>query len=330
MEHDTGAMPDRFAIALNGYGLRREDGRRDVLAWRDVVQIAQTAEESGYQAIFAPEIGAREAFSTLVGLAPETSQIRLVTGVAPIGSRDPRRMAMEAATLHDLSGGRGVLGLGSREPIDRTRTTIAAIRALLAGEEPKVEDGEGALALSGLDLFPGRMPIYLAALGPRMTELAGEVADGVVLNWCTPERVAQAREQLARGAARTRRDVGSVAVCVYVRAAVGMSDELAMEALREATAEYATMPRYARQLDAMGLGAEGRRAAEATSLEEISESLVDALCVRGGREEAMGRLRAYHEAGAHLVVVYPVPALDAATSITGTILGAAPSPLLER
>ena len=330
MEDDTGTMRDRFAIALNGYGLRREDGRREVLDRRDVAQIARTAEEAGYQAIFAPEIGARESFSSLVALAAETSEIRLVTGVAPIGSRDPRRMAMEAATLHDLSNGRGILGLGSREPIDRTRSEIAAIRALLAGEEPKLEDDEGTLAIGGLDLFPGRMPIYLAALGPRMTELAGEVADGVILNWCTPERVERAREQLARGAARVRRDASSVAVCVYVRAAVGMSEELAIEALREATAEYAAMPNYARQLEAMGLGGEGRRAAEATSLEDVPESLVDALCVRGGRDDAMARLREYQEAGAHLVVVYPVPALDAATSITGTVLGLAPSPALGR
>ncbi|HEX6261592.1 MAG TPA: LLM class flavin-dependent oxidoreductase [Actinomycetota bacterium] len=321
-------MGDGFAIALNGYGLRREDGHREVLAWHDVVQIARTAEEGGYRAIFVPEIGAREAFSTLVGLAAETSRVRLVSGVAPIGSRDPRRMAMEAATLQDLSNGRGVLGLGSREPIERTREEIAAIRALLAGEEPKVE-GDGAAALPGLDLFPGRMPIYLAALGPRMTELAGEMADGVILNWCTPERVSQAHEQLARGAARAHRDVSTATVCVYVRAAVGMSEELALEALRAALAEYAGMPTYARQLEAMGLGAECRRAAEATSLGEVPESLVDALCVREGRDEALARLGEYHDAGADVVVVYPVPELDPATSITGTVLGLAPSPALD-
>jgi len=322
-------MADRFGVALNGYGLMEEDGRREVLPWADVAEAAELAEETGYQAIFAPEIGAREAFSALTALAHRTERIWLVTGVAPLGSRDPRRMAMEAATLQDLSGGRAVLGLGSRKPIDGTRDEVRAIRDLLAGAEPKVETEEGTLAVGALDLPPTRIPVYLAALGPRMTELAGEVADGVILNWCTPERVTRARAEIARGAAREGRDPATVTICVYVRACVGQTEEHALWALQEAAAEYAGMPPYLRQFEAMGLGGEARRAAAAESPERVPRTLVDAVSVRGGRPEALSRLRAYQEAGADLVVVYPVPAREASTSVAGTILGLAPSPEVE-
>ena len=319
----------RFGVALNGYGLPVDGGRRAVLPWDDVVTFAETAERTGYEAVFTPEIGAREAFSTLTALAGHTSTIRLATGVVPIGSRDVRRMAMEAATLQDLSGGRAILGLGSRVPIDVTRNEIGAIRDLLAGEEPKVEAEDGTLAVGALDLVPERVPVYLAGLGPRMVELAGEVADGVVLNWCTPERVERARREIERGASRGGRSADAVTICVYVRACVGQSEAHALEALREAAAEYAGMDPYRRQFEAMGLGAEAARAAAASGVEEVPEALVDAVCVRGGRAEALERLASYHDAGADLVVVYPIPVLDAATSIAGSILGVAPAPAVE-
>lgn len=316
----------RVAVALNGYGLANEDGSRDVLPWHEVVLMAETAEQTGYEALFVPEIGAREAFSTLAGFAGVTFRIRLITGVVPVGSRDARRMAMEAATLHDLSGGRFVLGVGSREPIDRTREELRLIRALLAGEDPLVEESGETLALGRLDLFPGRLPIYLAALGSRMTRLAGEVADGVILNWCTPERVTRARDELARGAADAGRDPDRLTVAVYVRACLGHERPHALAALREATAQYAGMAYYRRQFEAMGLGKE----AEAASAGEVPDALVEAVCIRGGRGEALARIGDYHEAGADLVVVYPVPALDAVSSITGSILAAAPNPAVER
>lgn len=322
----------RLGVALNGYGLRGEDGRRTVLAWRDVLQIAETAEDTGYDTVFTPEIGAREAFSTLTAIAGATRRLRLATGVVPIGSRDARRVAMEAATLDDLSGGRFVLGLGSRQSIERTRRALAQIKALLRGEPVHDEDGS-TLAVGPLDLIPPRLRLYLAALGPRMTELAGESADGVILNWCTPERVARAREELARGAARSGRDPSSVTVAVYVRSCLGHADGHALPALQEQAGEYASLPYYRRQFEAMGLGEQAAGAVDALTKgrpENVPEDLVRATCVLGGREEARGRLAAYRDAGADVVVVYPVPVVDAVSSIIGTLFAAAPSPAVER
>ena len=318
----------RLGLALNGYGLT-VDGEREVLPWHEVLLLAETAEETGYEAIFTPEIRAREAFATLAGFAAATSEIRLASGVVPISSRDPIRMAMGAATLQDVSGGRFVLGLGSEGSLEATGRYIRTLRRLLRGGEPSGGDPDG-IDLARPD--PVHVPVYLAALGPRMTVLAGELADGVLLNWCTPQRVAEARRQVAEGAHRAGRDPGAVRVAVYVRACLGHDDDHALGALREAARQYAAMEPYRLQFEAMGLGREAEAAARGRpgeTFEPAVDALVEAVCVRGGREQALARLGEYAEAGADLVAVYPVAAQEAVSSIMGTLLAAAPDPAVE-
>jgi 5,10-methylenetetrahydromethanopterin reductase len=176
-------------------------------------------------------------------------------------------------------------------------------------------------------------PVWLGALGDRMIRLAGEVADGVLLNWCTPERVAQAKRLVREGAERADRDPDGVTVAVYVRACLGVEEPIALEALRKMTGLYASFSHYRRQLEVMGLGEEAALAAKAFTErrpEEIPESLVRSLSVVGGRSEAMARFAGFRQAGADLVLCYPVAALETLSSVLGTVLAAAPSPALER
>jgi alkanesulfonate monooxygenase SsuD/methylene tetrahydromethanopterin reductase-like flavin-dependent oxidoreductase (luciferase family) len=157
--------------------------------------------------------------------------------------------------------------------------------------------------------------------------LAGEVADGVLLNWCPPERVAFARERVAEGAASAGRDPGRVTVAVYVRAWVGQDEDedAAMDALRAAAGQYASYPAYARQLAEAGLGAAAEAAAAAHHdgrPERVPDDLVRAVCAVG--EGATAALERYRRAGADLPVVYPVGVGGSAASIEGTLLGLAP------
>ena len=297
---------------------------RDPLAWHDLVQVVETAEQAGFEAAFVPEIAGREAFATLAGLAGVTERLRLGTGVVPLPARRLSTLAMAAATAQELSGGRLVLGLGSGPPgpgaLDRVRSGIRALREALAGRP--LDDGF-ALALDA-----GRPPpLWLAALGDRMVGLAGEIADGVLLNWCTPARVARARELIAVGAARAQRDPRAVTVAVYVRACLGHEDEVALEALREPTAQYASMPHYRRQMEAMGLGEAA--AAAASGPGAVSDDLVRKLCLLGDPADAARRLDEFREAGADLPVVYPVPAREPVSSIMGTVLALAPTPAIQ-
>ncbi|MCA1848959.1 MAG: LLM class flavin-dependent oxidoreductase [Actinobacteria bacterium] len=283
----------RLAVALNGYGLEGPDGSREVLPWYEVASLARFSEELEYESVYAPEIAGWEAFALLSAIAGVTERVGLVTGVVPLGARDPQRLAMATASLQEVSAGRFTLGVGSREPMEATGARLGELRELIA----RGRSTDWAHA-------PRPAPIFLAALGPRMTELAGELADGVILNWCTPERVAAARAAIPRREGFT--------IAVYVRACLSHVDEQADEALRVAASRYASMGPYRGQFEAMGV--------DPSDPMEVAART----CVRGDATSARRRLREYSEAGADVVVVYPVAAGEAASSLTGTLMAAAP------
>ncbi len=292
---------------------------RDPLPWPDFAGAARLAEELGYEAMFLPEIAGRDALAALTGLAGETSRVMLGTGVIPMGSRTPMLTAMAAATVHERSGGRVILGLGTGPAVpgalDRLRELVATLRRLL--------DSEVSL------VTPSPIPIWISALGPRALRLAGEVADGVLLNWCPPERVAQARTAVAAAASGAGRDPGAVTVAAYVRASLGEDEAAADLALRVAAAEYASYPAYARQFATVGLEAEAAAAARAHRdgrPGDVPDALVRAVTLPRDRAAAAARLGEFREAGADLAVVYPVVAgTDLGASLTATIRALAPA-----
>jgi len=306
---------------------------REPLPWRDLVEVVETAERTGYEAVFLPEIAGRETFSTLAGLAGVTRELKLGTGVVTIVARRFETTAMAAATVHEISGGRVVLGLGTGpsgpSALARLREYVNLVRAVLSGEAVRTDGGSFRLTL---DPGESAVPVWIAALGPKAMRLAGEVADGAILNWCPPERVAEARGLVAEGAEAVGRDPASVAVAVYVRACIGQESEHALPVLKEAAGRYASYGAYARQFEAVGLGEEAARAAAALRAgrpDDVPEALVRAVCAFGDAAEAAARLQAYRDAGADLPVVYPVPVLEPVSSIMGTLFALAPHPAVE-
>ena len=249
------------------------------LPWSEVAPIAREGEALGYGQVFLPETGTRDTLATLVGISGETETLGLGTGVIPMGARTSKLAAMAAATVQEHSGGRLVLGVGTGGSfpgaLDQLRTYVAEIREHLSA--------------SPLPMA-APVPLWIAALGPKAVELAGEIADGVILNWCTPERVGEARDAIRASAQATGRDPDTVTISVYVRAS--FSDR-AHEALHAAAGEYASYPSYARQFRAMGI-------------EPTAEAVVEAICLRDDPARARDRLDAYRVAGADLPVVYPV------------------------
>ncbi|HYU59096.1 MAG TPA: LLM class flavin-dependent oxidoreductase [Actinomycetota bacterium] len=322
---------------------------REPLPWSALVEVARTAEDTAYEAVFVPEIAGRESFATLAALAEATDRLSLGTGVVTIAARSPVLTAMAAGTVHELSGGRLILGVGAGSrasavgvhsaaawdhPLDRTRAFLRLVRATLAGGEVRAGPPypvAGFRSALSLDTIP---PVWLAALGDRMVALAGEEADGALLNICTPERVRQARALAREAAAGAGRDPADVTIAVYVRACLlGTRDDLALDALRAAIGAYVVLPPYRRQFEAMELSTEAEAAAKAMEAGrpvDVPAELVDAVAVRGGRAEWEARLGAYRAAGADLVVVYPVPAGDPVSSLIGTVLAAAPATAVER
>ncbi len=307
---------------------------RDALPWTDLVEVVQSAEQTGYSALFLPEVGGRETFSTLAALAFRTSTLLLGTGVVTIDARRVGVTAMAAATVHDVSAGRMVLGLGTGPAgpgaLDRLASYVADLRELLAGGAIADRSDRAPFRL-GISVEPP-LRVWVAALGPKAVELGGRVADGVLLNWCTPERVAEARRSIADVATSAGRDPADVTIAVYVRAVVGQEPEHAMPAVAAAAGLYASYPAYAHQFAAMGLGNEARVAAEATRSGRtgaVPERLIRSVAAVGDAGEAGARLEEYRAAGADVVVVYPVPVLDPASSILGTVFALAPRSAVE-
>jgi len=283
---------------------------RDPYPWNELAGLARTIEDAGFAALFLPEVGARDTLATLAALAGETSRIGLATGVVPLPSRSPALLAAAAATVQERSGGRLILGVGtgpsSRGSLDRLRSTIVALRAAFRGGEGSVD---GVAVRSSLPL-PAPPELWIAALGPRATHLAGEVADGVLLNWCTPERVATATAQVAEGAHAAGRDPSDVTIAVYVRAALTPAS---LEGARAAAAEYGSYPAYARQFAAMGL-------------DPTDADAVVAGVMLTDQAKAADRLEGYRTAGARLPVIYPVlpPGVPSSDAVRSTIEVVAP------
>ena len=237
---------------------------RDPYPWGHLSGLARIGESLGYRAMFMPEVGSRDVLAALTGIAGETGGLLLGSGVLPLPARSPQLLAQAGATVQDRSNGRLILGIGTgpavRGALDRLRATVAMLRDAFAGETATTPDGERFR----LALVPASPPpIWIAALGPRAMRLAGAVGDGVLLNWCTPERVARARLELDEGAAAVDRDPAEVSVGVYVRACVYADADAAALAVRTAAGQYASYPAYAHQFARMGLGEEAERAAAA-------------------------------------------------------------------
>lgn len=298
---------------------------RDALPWKDLCEIVRAAEQTGYRALFLPEIFERDALVTLGMLAGETRDLMLGTGVLPMRARTTLLTAMAAATVQERSNGRLILGLGTghagRGALDELREKVLEVRALLAGETVEREERR-----PNLTLVPSvTVPIWISALGPKAMRLAGEIADGVLLNWCPPERVGLARKQIAHGAEAAGRDPDAIVVAVYVRSWVGDDDAEAMPALKAMAGLYASMPPYRRQFEQVGLGRQAGVAAQAHRAgrpDDVPEVLIRAVCALG--DGARDRIQAFRDAGADLPVVYPVSAGPAAASIERTIVALAP------
>jgi alkanesulfonate monooxygenase SsuD/methylene tetrahydromethanopterin reductase-like flavin-dependent oxidoreductase (luciferase family) len=214
-----------------GVGL---DGRLG-LPFGQLREVANHAEALGFESLWTPAGGVPDAFHVCAAWSLDTS---LRTGISVVPAArmwTPMTLAIQAATLAQLSSGRFVLGLGTggvgpsfwksvglpNRPITVMRAYTTAVRQLLAGQTVTAE-GPGVRLQSaslGLEDLPPA-PVYLAALGPQMLRLAGEIADGALLNWATPPRIATSRALVAEGAARAGRDPGEISTTMYVRVCI--------------------------------------------------------------------------------------------------------------
>lgn len=211
----------------------------------DLAELAARAEDAGFADIWLPDhYFLRDVYVTQALMAERTTRIRLGTGVAAVQLRHPALIASSAATVHELSGGRSLIGIGPggfefpgqlgmhpESPLTLLRDSIVIIRGLLAGGV----DHEGkALTAVGAELSwePGAIPISMSGRGPRMLELAGELADGVIVHGLNPSFIAYVREHVERGAARGGRKGEACEISVMLDVEIDDDEDAAVERLK--------------------------------------------------------------------------------------------------
>ena len=298
--------------------------------------LAVAAERRGLAGIQVGELASTEIFSLVSAMAAATARIRLETAVVATLTRSPALLAMGAATLDDLSGGRFVLGLGAGSPAvagwhgrefpARPRTamiaTVRAVRAALAGE--RLPDWDG-FRLTGIEPRPG-VRIFMSAMNEQMLRAAACVADGVVVNFCPPRQAARL-VPLARSARAAAGRADPFEFVVNAWAQPGTDAELAERRLRWEVAPYLAVPTYRAAAVAIAgeeavdrAGAAWRRGGRAAAAPLVPRQLVDGLLVHGDADAFARRAGDYRAAGVDAVRLVPLTSLGGGIDVAHGII----------
>jgi alkanesulfonate monooxygenase SsuD/methylene tetrahydromethanopterin reductase-like flavin-dependent oxidoreductase (luciferase family) len=290
------------------------ENRREVL-----MALAEAADQAGYDGFFLPETWAFDVTVLLAEAALRTRRIQVGSSILPVWSRSAGALAMAAATLASLSGGRFVLGLGASTPqlseglhdvpfatpVARMRRAVTQVRALLQGERIPLAVTRGArpLKLNVPSLPP--VPIYLAALADESVRLAGELADGWLPFLYPRSCLGRGRELLAEGTARSEAPGRRLVIAPSVPTVVDPDPMAARAGAAWFVALYLTTmgSLYRERLVRFGFGKEVEAvlAANTPKLQSVvpaeAEALLEELTVFGTPAEARARLERWYAAG---------------------------------
>lgn len=285
----------------------------------DLQQRILTAERLGYSIAGLPQIAGRDAMAALALIAPHTTTIGLATGIVPIWTRTPVTLAQEAGVLQEALGGRFTLGVGVgheplitswhgtefRKPLTAMRDYLTILRGCFTEAQVAHTGDVYSAAFGFLGFKPPQVPILVGALGPKMLQLAGEMADGVVLWLSSPTHIREVvMPNLAIGAARAGRDVSELRVFGCLFAAPGPDRASARDAIRRQMLAYAQLPFYRDMLIASGF-AEDIAAFNAgiaaqdlpLALAGLSDAMIDHIAATGSPDDIAETLHRFVDAG---------------------------------
>jgi F420-dependent oxidoreductase-like protein len=312
------------------------------LTSQDQLNIVQEAERLGYDSVWTAEAYGSDSATILAWLAGQTSTIRLGSGIFQMPGRSPAMTAMTAATIDQLSDGRMILGIGSSGPqvaegwhgqrfarqLQRTREYVAVVRMALARERVEfhgetldlpLPDGQGRALKLTIPPIQDRIPVYLAAIGPKNTALAGEIADGWIPTLFSPEHVSELRPFLEEGAARSGRSLDGFDIAPTVNVFITDDLEGARNAMRPFVALYVggmgsrqknfynnLVQRYGFADEAktiQDLYLEGKRE---EAMAAIPDKLIDTVSLCGPKDVVKERLAVYRDAGVGTLGITPI------------------------
>jgi F420-dependent oxidoreductase-like protein len=314
------------------------------LSSTEQLELVQEAERLGYDSVWTAEAYGSDAVTILAWIAAHTERIKLGSAILQMPGRSPAMTAMTAATLDQLSGGRVLLGIGTSGPqvaegwhgqrfgrqLQRTREYVDVVRMALRRErveyrgetlELPLPDGPGKALKLTIAPVQERIPIYIAAIGPKNTALTAEIADGWLPTLFSPEHVAEFRPLLEEGFARAGDGKSLAGFDIAPTVSVNVRDD--RDAARDAMRPYLALyvggmgsreqnfynrlaQRYgfedaAREVQDLYL--EGRKDEAAAAL---PAELIDAVSLCGPADVVRERLSVFRDAGVGTLIVSPM------------------------
>ena len=302
-----------------------------------LIECVRAADVCGYDSFWMPEAWERDAFTLLTELATKTERIGLATGIINVFSRSPALIAMSAATIDEVSGGRFRLGLGTsgtrviedfhglpyNKPLTRLKETIQIIRALLAGEHLDFKGDCFSLSRFKLGFKPLRadIPIYIAALTSKSLNQLGRIADGWLPTHWPRSRIRDGIADICAGAESEGRDIDKIEIAPFVNLIVSNKLDEARDRARLPLAYYiGGMGHYYHDsLCRLGFAAEAdsvfkswREGRIKSALRAVTDDMIDAIAICGPVELCRKRLDEMYELGATLPIV-TIPSEGAVT-----------------
>ena len=294
----------------------------------EYVALAKEVEERGYDTAWIGEAGGGDGITPMAVIASHTRRLRVANGILPVQTRTATLLGQTAATLGRLAPGRIALGLGLSSPVivgdwhgltfstalGQLREAVSVIRGVASGERVNHDGAFARVRNFRLMTPPPSEPvkIYLSALGPKAVERAGEIADGVLLNWLPPEVVPDSIRHLEIGARRAGRTLDGFEIAAYIRTCVTDDAEAARQWLARDITGYATVDSYARFFRASGfaeeidaLQAAWKAGDRGGAVKQISPRVLAGLGVIGTQDACRARIAEFRRAGLTMPVVVP-------------------------
>jgi probable F420-dependent oxidoreductase len=294
----------------------------------EFIAIAREAEARGYHMAWTGEASGYDAITLMTMIATHTERLHVGSAVVPVQTRTPVVLGQTAATLNHMAPDRVVLGIGLSSrvivgdwhgltfapSIQQIREAVQIMRMVAAGERVSFEGKFYRVKNFRLTAPPPARPvrIVLAALGPEMLELAGEIADGVILNWIPPETVPISIGHLAAGARKAGRTLAGFEVASFIRTCVTDDAPAAREALARDITGYATVDSYASFFRSAGFGDEvdavnaaWRAGDRSGAVKQVSPRFLDGLGVVGPEASCRERIAEFVRAGLTQPVIVP-------------------------
>ncbi len=282
--------------------------------------MAKLAEDAGFENIWITDhYNNRDVWTTLAVLSLLTNKIKLGTGVTNPYTRNVAITASSIASINELSGGRAILGIGPGDkatfdkmgidwdkPLTRVKESVLAIRAFLAKQQVSQAGFKGAqLAFSA-----GKIPIYIGAQGPKMLELSGAIADGVLINASHPDDFKFAVPVIRQGAEKAGRKPEDVQICAYASFSADKDQAKAVNASKIVVA-FIVAGSPENVLERHGIGMDGaKKISDAlakydfkSAMDAVTPGMVEAFSVSGTPQDCRARVDELLKTGVTQIVV---------------------------